>query len=101
MDGGAGHLVAKSVPIDLGGRHFADEALRNPLAHNRLVGFFLNVFMSFRRLWLVAIAFVLTPILGVSRTFKILFTGAPTAALLSVATVMDVARSVGFLFPAI
>jgi hypothetical protein len=63
--------------------------------------FFLNVFMSFRWLWLVVIAFVLTPIPGISRTFKILFTGALAAALLSVATVMDVARSVGFLFPAI
>jgi hypothetical protein len=63
--------------------------------------FFVNVFMSFRWLWLVVIAFVLTPISGVSRTFKTLFTGALVAALLSVATVMDVARSVGFLFPAV
>lgn len=72
--------------------------------HSRTTGwlvFLVNVFMSFRWLWWVVIAFVLTPIPGVSRTFKILFAGALVAALLSTAAVMDVARSVGFLFPAI
>ena len=72
--------------------------------HSRTTGwlvFLVNVFMSFRWLWWVVIAFVLTPISGVSRTFKILFASALVAALLSTATVMDVARSVGFLFPAI
>jgi hypothetical protein len=72
--------------------------------HSRATGwlvFLVNVFMSFRWLWWVAIAFLLTPIPGVSRTFKFLFAGALGAALLSTATVMDVARSGGFLFPAI
>jgi hypothetical protein len=63
--------------------------------------FLVNVFMSFRWLWWIVIAFVLTPIPGVSRTLKILFAGALAAAILSTATVMDVARSVGFLFPAV
>jgi hypothetical protein len=72
--------------------------------HSRTTGwliFVVNVFMSFRWLWLVVIAFLLTPISGLSRTFKILFVGALAAAILSTATVMDVARSVGFLFPAV
>ncbi|HMG04083.1 MAG TPA: hypothetical protein VK581_01400 [Chthoniobacterales bacterium] len=72
--------------------------------HSRATGwlvFLVNVFMSFRWLWWVVIAFVLTPISGVSRTFKILFAGALVSAILSTATVMDVARSVGFLFPAV
>ena len=63
--------------------------------------FLVNVFMSFRWLWWVVIAFLLTPMPGVARTFKILFATALAASLLSTATVMDVARSVGFLFPAI
>jgi hypothetical protein len=63
--------------------------------------FLVNVFMSFRWLWWVVVAFLLTPMSGVSRTFKILFATALAASLLSTATVMDVARSVGFLFPAI
>jgi hypothetical protein len=72
--------------------------------HSRTTGwlvFLVNVFMAFRWLWLVVIAFLLTPIPGLSRTFKILFIGALVPAVLSTATVMDVARSVGFLFPAI
>jgi hypothetical protein len=72
--------------------------------HSRATGwlvFLVNVFMSFRWLWWVVLAFVLTPIPGLSRTFKILFAGALAFAVLSTATVMDVARSVGFLFPAI
>ena len=72
--------------------------------HSRATGwliFLVNVFMSFRWLWWVVIAFLLTPIAGVSRTLKILFTVALAAAILSTATVMDVARSVGFLFPAL
>jgi hypothetical protein len=72
--------------------------------HSRATGwlvFLVNVFMSFRWLWWVVIAFLLTPIPSVSRTFKFLFAGALLAAILSTATVMDVARSVGFLFPAI
>jgi hypothetical protein len=72
--------------------------------HSRGTGwlvFLVNVFMSFRWLWWVVLAFVLTPIPGFSRTFKVLFVSALAVALLSTATVMDVARSVGFLFPAI
>jgi hypothetical protein len=72
--------------------------------HSRATGwlvFLVNVFMSFRWLWLVVIAFLLTPVPGVSRIFKILFAAALAASLLATATVMDVARSVGFLFPAI
>jgi len=72
--------------------------------HSRATGwlvFLVNVFMSFRWLWLVVIAFLFTPLPGVSRTFKILFATALAASLLATATVMDVARSVGFLFPAI
>jgi len=72
--------------------------------HSRPTGwlvFLVNVFMSFRWLWWVVIAFLLTPLPNVSRTFKFLFAGALVAALLSTAAVMDVARSVGFLFPAI
>ena len=72
--------------------------------HSRTTGwlvFLVNVFMSFRWLWWVVIAFLLTPLPNVSRTFKFLFAGALAAAVLSTATVMDVARSVGFLFPAI
>ena len=72
--------------------------------HSRITGwlvFLVNVFMSFRWLWLVVIAFLLTPIPGVSRMFKVLFVGALVPAVLSTATVMDVARSVGFLFPAV
>lgn len=72
--------------------------------HSRTTGwlvFLVNVFMSFRWLWWVVLAFLLTPLPNVSRTFKFLFAGALVAAVLSTATVMDVARSVGFLFPAI
>jgi hypothetical protein len=63
--------------------------------------FLVNVFMSFRWLWWIVIAFLLTPVPGVSRTFKTLFAAALAASVLATATVMDVARSVGFLFPAI
>jgi hypothetical protein len=72
--------------------------------HSRTTGwlvFLVNVFMSFRWLWWVVIAFLLTPLPNVSRTFKFLFAGALVATVLSTAAVMDVARSVGFLFPAI
>jgi hypothetical protein len=72
--------------------------------HSRTTGwlvFLVNVFMAFRWLWWVVIVFLLTPLPNVSRTFKFLFAGALVAGVLSTAAVMDVARSVGFLFPAI
>jgi hypothetical protein len=88
------HLIWEEVILGL--KPFA--------THSRSVGwlvFFVNVFMAFRWLWWVVIVFLRTPIPGVSRTVKILFSGGLAAAILSTATVMDVARSVGFLFPAI
>ncbi|MEY2490038.1 MAG: hypothetical protein QOC70_1980 [Verrucomicrobiota bacterium] len=72
--------------------------------HSRTTGwlvFLVNVFMSFRWLWWVVIGFLLTRGPGISRTFKILFAAALAVSVLATATVMDVARSVGFLFPAI